>query len=212
MRRNGPSAFARLRGARGREPLWRSRTTLAHRGCVPDRVGAAVPGHPYRAQAGIGAGVLLDPGAVVPDERGPASRRTRPSTTSGSRTHVPTRGFETPAPRPRSRSRARPRRRESDRVRPASRRAPPLPVTIPVCDAPRCSHSSARHRLPGNPHLPHPPRRIARGRRRPHWSRHPHPTLRFSSLPARSAGDGENDRLRATKAAIDIIRGNEYPI
>ena len=124
MRRNGPSAFARLRGARGREPLWRSRTTLAHRGCVPDRVGAAVPGHPYRAQAGIGAGVLLDPGAVVPDERGPASRRTRPSTTSGSRTRVPTRGFETPAPRPRSRSRARPKRRGSDRVRPAARRVP----------------------------------------------------------------------------------------
>ena len=48
--------------------------------------------------------------------------------------------------------------------------------------APRCSPKSW-YRLPGDLHLPHPPRRIARGRRRPHphRSRHPHPTLRLGA-------------------------------
>ena len=54
---------------------------------------------------------------------------------------------------------------------------------FPVRDTPRSAHPSPEHRLQGDLHLPHPPRRIARGRRRPHRSRHPHPTLRLRAEP-----------------------------
>ena len=55
----------------------------------------------------------------------------------------------------------------------------PRPATVPVRDTHRGAHPSPGRRLPGDLHLPHTPRPIARGRQRPHHRRHPHPTLRL---------------------------------
>jgi len=55
----------------------------------------------------------------------------------------------------------------------------PYPLRFLFSTRPRCAHSSARHRLPGNLHLSHPSRRIAHGLRRPH--RGPEPSSNASA-------------------------------
>ena len=62
----------------------------------------------------------------------------------------------------------------------------PLPATVSVRDPPRGALPSPGHRLPGDLHIPHPPRRIARGRRCAYRSRHPHPAIRLGAEPGTS--------------------------
>ena len=94
-------------------------------------------------------------------------------------------------------------RRTSRRPRPARATGPPvesvvpLPASSPLCHATRGPHPNPWHHLPGDLHLPHPPRRIARGRRRSHRSRHPRPTL-----PPQTPRSGTTQRARAASGTV----------